>query len=386
MKINTNMSAIRTLTSLSKANNTTAKVMERLSSGLRINSSADDAAGMAISKKLSTQVKGLEQANRNAMDGISMIQTAEGTLNEVHSMLQRMKELTVQASNGTYSAEDKESAINEINQLIEEMESMQQRSQFNKMNLLDGSYDKFSLHIGANKDQCMDINGDGINLANVLVNLTGVSMDRVQSGLTSPGAFNIPAGSEVSIDGQVVDFSSGDIKLKAGSVVSIKLKEDVNFAITQNGTTESVTVKAGEKLIFKVGNDVAGQQISAASLPIGDDTTMTTIKSGSLGKVSQSFLTFDNTSNPVARIDAAITETSLMRGRLGAYQNRLEHTTANLQVSEENMTSSLSRIQDADMAEEMAYYTQYNVISQAATAMLAQANQRPQQVLQLLNS
>ena len=184
----------------------------------------------------------------------------------------------------------------------------------------------------------------------------------------------------------MVDFSSGDIKLKAGSVVSIKLKEDVNFAITQNGTTESVTVKAGEKLIFKVGNDVAGQQISATSLPIGDDTTMTTIKSGSLGKVSQSFLTFDNTSNPVARIDAAITETSLMRGRLGAYQNRLEHTTANLQVSEENMTSSLSRIQDADMAEEMAYYTQYNVISQAATAMLAQANQRPQQVLQLLNS
>ncbi len=271
MKINSNMSAIRTLTSLGKANNNASKAMERLSSGLRINSSADDAAGMAISKKMNTQIKGLDQANRNAMDGISMIQTAEGALNEVHSMLQRMRELSVQAANGTYEDADRETVMQEINQLMEEIDAMKERTQFNKMNLLDGSYKNFTLHIGANKDQSMNIEGDRISIDNILNHI-----------------------------------------------------EDLDVVTAASSATE--------------------------------------------------------------KIDAAIEETSAIRGRLGAYQNRLEHTASNLQVSEENMTASMSRIQDADMAEEMTSYTQYNVISQAATAMLAQANQRPQQVLQLLNS
>ncbi|ADZ82773.1 flagellin N-terminal helical domain-containing protein [Cellulosilyticum lentocellum] len=271
MKINTNMSAIRTLTSLTKANGSASKAMERLSSGLRINSAADDAAGMAISRKMNTQVKGLDQANRNAMDGISMIQTAEGALDEVHSMLQRMRELSVQASNGTYENADRETIEQEINQLMQEMEAMKERTQFNKMNLLDGSYENFTLHIGANKDQCMNIDGEEISIENILTPLQGI-----------------------------------DIVTKADEAIQ--------------------------------------------------------------------------------KVDAAIEKTSAIRGRLGAYQNRLEHTVSNIQVSEENMTASMSRIQDADMAEEMTDYTQYNVISQAATAMLAQANQRPQQVLQLLNS
>ena len=157
MKINSNMSAIRTLTSLGKANNNAPKAMERLSSGLRINSSSDDAAGMAISRKMNTQVKGLNQANRNAMDGISMIQTAEGALNEIHSMLQRMRELSVQAANGTYEEADRKAIEQEVNQLMEEIDAMKERTQFNKMNLLDGSYENFTLQIGANKDQSMAI-------------------------------------------------------------------------------------------------------------------------------------------------------------------------------------------------------------------------------------
>lgn len=277
MKINTNIAAIKTLNQLNKATNSASKTMERLSSGLRINSAADDAAGLAISQKMDTQVRGLKQANRNAMDGISLIQTAEGALNEVHSMLQRMRELTVQAANGTYSTEDKVNITDEISALEEEITAIRERTEFNKKTLLNGSQTTFTLQVGANENQTMDIDGKEMDLDGVL-----------------------------------------------------KLLND--------GTT--------------LVSDVADA---------------------------------NKVGGAITKIDAAIAQTSQIRSKLGAYQNRLEHTVSNLGVSEENITAALSRIQDADMAEEMTNYTQKNVLSQAATAMLAQANQRPQQVLQLLN-
>lgn len=272
MKINHNMTAIKTLNALNKADSSASKTMERLSSGLRINCAADDAAGLAIAQKMDTQVRGLKQANRNAMDGISLIQTAEGALNEVHSMLQRMRELTLQGANGTVTSQDRVAIQDEITSLEEEIKAIQERTEFNTIDVLNTST-TFKLHVGANQGQIMEMNGTDINLDNVINQLDGVASN------------------------------------------------------VQN-----------------------------------------------------------NPDAALGQLDEAITATSKMRSKLGAYQNRLEHTVSNLQVSEENMTAALSRIEDADMAEEMTQYTQKNIVSQAATAMLAQANQRPQQVLQLLNS
>lgn len=273
MKINHNIPAIRTLNELNKVNNKAADSMLRLSSGLRINSAADDAAGMAIANKMDAQVRGLRQANRNTMDGVSMVQTAEGALNEVHAMLHRMRELSVQAANGTYSKEDTEKIQQEIDQLTEEITRIGETTEFNQKPLLQGDGKggniKVTLQVGANKGQTLEV--------------------------------------EIS-----------DMRAEALGIKDVKVT-------TQAEADDAIT-----------------------------------------------------------KYDNAISMVSNQRSKLGAVQNRLEHTTKNLGVSEENLTASMSRIQDADMAYEMAQYTQQNVISQAATAMLAQANQRPQQVLQLL--
>ena len=280
MKISSNITAMMTATNMNIANNSAAKVMERLSSGLKINSAKDNPAGLAIAHKLSTQAKGLSQASDNVMNGISMIQTAEGAMNEVHSILNRMKELTVQGLNETLAESDRENIQAELDELIEEIKTIQKNTEFNQTNMLNME-SNIMIQTGANPSQALTINGKDINLSQTIEMIDGLKF------------------------------------------------EDKLDEVNENNP---------------------------------DDKDMLT------------------------RVDEAIQITSTIRGKLGAYQNRLEHTATNLGVSEENTIASLSRIEDADMAEEMTNYTQYNVISQAGIAMLAQANQRPQQVLQLLNS
>lgn len=280
MKISSNITAMMTVANMNVASNSTAKAMERLSSGLKINSAKDNPAGLAISNKLSTQVKGLSQASDNVMNGISMIQTAEGAMNEVHSILNRMKELTVQGLNETLAEGDRESIQAEMDELIEEIKTIQKNTQFNQTNMLNMESD-IMIQTGANASQALTINGADINL------------------------------------GQTIKMIDG-----------LKFEDELDEANKNN-------------LDYK---------------------------------------------DMLTRVDEAIQMTSTIRGKLGAYQNRLEYTATSLGASEENTIASLSRIEDADMAEEMTNYTQYNVISQAGIAMLAQANQRPQQVLQLLNS
>lgn len=280
MKVSSNITAMMTVANMNKANNSAATVMERLSSGLRINSAKDNPAGLAIAHKLSTQVKGLNQASDNIMNGISMIQTAEGAMNEVHSILNRMKELAVQGSNDTLDEEDRKNIHLEMDQLVKEIKNMQENTDFNNTKVLDIK-SNIMIQTGAGPNQSLQIEGSKININEVI---------------------------------DVVD----------------------KYELKDGETSES----SG---IFKDGT-------------ILDD------------------------------IDDAIEKTSKIRSRLGAYQNRLEYAATNVEVHEENTIASLSRIEDADMAEEMTNYTQQNVISQAGIAMLAQANQRPQQVLQLLNS
>jgi flagellin len=277
MIINHNLGAMNANRMMNINTNSSNKSMEKLSSGMRINRAGDDAAGLAISEKMRGQIRGLDQASANAQDGISMIQTAEGALNETHSILQRMRELAVQASSDTNTSDDRNEIQKENAELIKEIDRIATQTQFNTQNLLDktgGTSGVFTLQIGANTTQS--------------INVTFAKMDAGASGLGVSG----------------VDLGSGT---------------------AASGATAAI-----------------------------------------------------------ATIDAAIKLVSDERATMGANQNRLEHTINNLGTSSENLSAAESRIRDVDMAKEMSTFSKNNILSQAAQAMLAQANQQPQQVLQLL--
>lgn len=270
MRINTNVAAINAMRNLSTTQVLLAKSLERLSSGYRINRAADDAAGLAISEKLRSQVRGLSQAVRNAQDAVSLIQTAEGALNETHGILQRIRELAVQAANdGTLTSEDRQAIQAEIDSLLAEVDRIANTTQFNTKPLLDGTLTLFTFQVGANQNQ----------------------------------------------------------------VIEVSVKAATTSALTINGL--NVTTLSGAQ-------------------------------------------------QAIVSVDNAIKEISKLRGDLGAAQNRLEHTIANLGVASENLTAAESRIRDADMAAEMVSFSRALILQQAGTAMLAQANVLPQVVLQLL--
>lgn len=272
MRINNNMMSMNAHRQLTINTGLQGKSLEKLSSGYRINRAGDDAAGLSISEKMRGQIRGLTQASRNAQDGISLIQTVEGNLNEVHSILQRMRELAVQAANDTNETEDRTAIAQEISSLTVEMDRISKATEFNKKKLLDGSISDLRLQIGANADP--DANG---------LIITFSQLDSTTLGLSA------------------VDVSS-----------------------------------------------------------------------------------YANATTAITSIDAAIEQVSMVRSGLGAVQNRLEHTINNLDNAAENLQAAESRIRDADMAKEMMAFTKNNILIQASTAMLAQGNQAPQSVLQLL--
>jgi flagellin len=270
MRINTNTAAMNTYSRLTQANGARGNSMAKLSSGLRINRAGDDAAGLSISEKMKNQISGLNQATRNAQDGISLIQTAEGALNETHSILNRMRDLSVQASNDTNSDEDRAAIKLEIDELVSELDRISTDTKFNGIQLLGGDEQDLNIQIGANADDSA---------------LTIKTVDASSEGLS------------------VHELSVEDAESAKGAITSI---------------------------------------------------------------------------------DAAIQSVSDARATFGAQQNRLEHTINNLTTTKENLSEANSRIRDVDMAEEMMEFTKNNILSQASTAMLAQANQMPQGVLQLL--
>ncbi|MGI6285518.1 flagellin [Neomoorella humiferrea] len=278
MRINQNISALNAYRNLSATNAAMSKSMEKLSSGLRINRAADDAAGLAISEKMRGQIRGLNQAVRNAQDAISLIQTAEGALNETHSILQRMRELAVQAANDTYTTSDRAKIKDELIQLRKELNRIASTTEFNTRKLLDGSFKGRRFQIGANSGQ--------------------------------------------------------------------------NLSLTIKTMTASALNISSSKLSIATGLTASKQQSNANAL--------------------------------ITTLNNALELVSNERSKMGAYQNRLEHTIANLQTAAENLTAAESRIRDVDMAQEMMAFTRNQILMQAGTAMLAQANQVPATVLQLL--
>ena len=297
LRIYQNVEALNAHRQLAVNQGNLSKSIEKLSSGLRINRAGDDAAGLAISEKMRGQIRGLKQAQRNAQDGISLIQTAEGALQEVHAILQRMRELAVQAANDTNTLGDRKEIQKEINQLIDEIDRIAKDTEFNTQKLLNGAFETTALviHIGANAGQKLDI-----NIADMQTTALGTD----------------PKGSTpVNING-----------LKVADVDSVD-----------------------------------------------EDTT-------NPGGV----LTQADADKAITNIQDAINQVSAERSKLGAYQNRLEHTIANLGTAAENLAAAESRIRDVDMAAEMMEFTKNQILQQAGVAMLAQANMAPQAVLQLL--
>jgi flagellin len=376
MRINHNIAALNTHRQLNSASEAQSKSMEKLSSGLRINRAGDDAAGLAISEKMRGQIRGLDQASRNAQDGISLIQTAEGALNETHDILQRMNELATQAANGNLQTEDRTAIGDELTQLNSEIDRISSSTNFNGKALLDGSFG-VQLKTG--------VGGTGIKVGSDGV--TGIDI----SGAKANTNFDISFAAGV----YTLDDNAGNtqsVTLADGTAGTLNF-DKLGVKISVNGSQAGATLTGSTAGGGTAGQISTGAQ-AAVNIQIGANTSNAEKLGITISKIDTSAgslntgaisVADDATSRTAMDITKnAINVVSAERSRLGAYQNRLEHSINNLNTSSENLTAAESRVRDVDMAKEMMTQTKNSILSQAAQAMLAQSNQMPQGVLQLL--
>ena len=514
MRINHNISALQTNAHMRKTGNALDKAMEKLASGYKINRASDDAAGMAISRKMKTQIAGLERASMNGSDGISVIQTAEGALNEVTSILQRCRELSVQAANDVNTVDDRAAIQQEINELMKEVQRISETTEFNTKTLLDGNLDNnsytnnskveliYSSENVAAAEYTMKVTKDPrqavVNCGNVTAGTVG-TIDEAKAGSVNINGMSIEIGVGDTLDtifpklrdecdmlGIDVFFGTGPIpgdyaetagykEVKKedgtgslifmtrgyGSTQKIDIQcDNADLAATLGLSTDTVTAKgidAEAELVYAdpddptntsqfkktattsgdgnivtvkdsngfemryrvepgtantVFTDATGDKTVDASsaggttaevnstllsagtmfLQVGANENQTMevkiprIDPETLGIQDANVMTHESADRAISLFDNAVNFVSSIRAKLGAYQNRLEHTVENLDTANYNLTEAVSRIEDADMAEQMTVFTQQNVLQQAGTSMLAQANERPQTILSLLNS
>jgi flagellin len=460
MIINHNLSALNANRMMNINSSNANKSMQKLSSGLRINSAADDAAGLAISEKMRGQIRGLDQASANASDGISLLQTAEGALNETHSILQRMRELSVQSSNDTNTLDDRKEIQKEIEQLKSETNRISDNTEFNTQKLLNGSLGAVGNSADASKVEVVSVTGlkVGTYTTNVDVvatkaaktsggnavdadvatavaagalKINGVTIDTtgvtdVASLTTKVNSYKDQTGVEITAgtagsaafvltateygSAAKIDLSGSNAAWNANGVfgaaavgpgvdakITITTPDSVSQQVTGNG--QNVVYQGAEFNVLASATG-AGPNInvttSGATLQIGsnqdqnmlvdiNEMSTKTLGDSTVGLVKDiDVQTQDGANKAIETLDKAIKQVSAERSKIGAFQNRLEHTINNLGTSSENMTTAEARIRDVDMAKEMSTFSKNNILSQAAQAMLAQANQQPQQVLQLL--
>ena len=357
MRINTNVSALNTYSRLTAANASKSNSLSKLSSGMRINKAGDDAAGLAISEKMKGQIGGLSQAKSNAQDGISLIQTAEGALNETHSILGRMRDLAVQSSNGTLSTDDREAISKEFSALSDEIDRISTTTEFNTKSLLKGGESgekaSFIFQIGANANQTMSV-----KIGDMGAKALGVDALKLEEAKD--------AESEIAKKVETAFLAGTETYDADGKIDPSGTKaSDLQTAIA-NATDD--TARAAAQKTY----DAALETFKASA---NGQTAIATAKT----EVEE-----DAKNSTVSKIDNAIKAVSAQRADLGAAQNRLEHTINNLGTTQENLSEANSRIRDVDMAQEMMSFTKSNILSQAATSMLAQANSMPNSVLSLL--
>lgn len=371
IQINTNVMALNAQHRLAETGMKYSKALERLSSGLRINRAADDAAGLAISEKLRAQVKGLTQASRNAQDGISMIQTGEGSLNESHSILQRMRELVVQAGTATVSSGDKSQIQSEVGQLQSELDRIAQTTQFNGVSLLTGG-------LGSKVTATTAGLADGLSQATSNGAKAGTYTFTAVAGTTSGTKLTLDdgAGHIQTVDNVALPTGLNTASVNFGQLgLSINVNSNLT-ATSLNGKTITTTGGQGQ---FLVGANASAAEFIGVTVSAMDSSGLSV--TATAVDVTSNTLT---TQGMLASIDTAIGSVSTARSTLGAVQNRLEHTINSLAASTENLSASESRIRDTDVSQETTNMVTAQILSQAGTSVLAQANQAPQGALALL--
>ena len=407
MVIQHNLTAMNANRMLNVTTSAQSKSAEKLSSGYKINRAADDAAGLSISEKMRKQIRGLTQASSNAQDGVSAVQTAEGALTEVHSMLQRMNELAVQSANGTNSQTDRKAIQDEIDQLTSEIDRVSETTKFNETYLLKGDSTKAAKANFMKSDYAIK---DGVKLylegeTDTDKNLTGDALkEAIASGAkiyteeAGAGKQDKNTANKLAIKGSDYAYVTKlyDKKGNAVTAEQIKAKQAADGTDATNDgyfTSEGgkgVAVAADAAAAFTEGYDVNGA--ISFSLHVGADSAadnkievkIESMSAAGIGVKGLNVSTEDDATAAIDRISEAIQKVSSQRSTLGAAQNRLEHTIANLDNVVENTTSAESRIRDTDMAQEMVNYSKNNILAQAGQSMLAQANQSNQGVLSLL--
>lgn len=441
MRINHNISAQMANVNLKKTDTRLSSSLERLSSGYKINKAADDSAGMAITNKMRAQIRALDQASRNSEDGQSIIETAEGAMGEIENILQRVRELAVQTSNDTYALEDREAVQKEVDELLDEVDRIATTTEFNGTALLDGSaartfassnidikpiYTSMSVEKGDYKltvDQVAEPAELTVPLPSVPSSITlnktiiefpaSMNDDAVAERLQAAcDAMNIDMernGGSVTFKTrstgslEQITYSDGTVeKVARGKEAEITLQDGFESTATYSGDGNLVTIRDNEGFEMQIETNVVGQtelrvfDAGYMTVQIGANESQTLnmnfpeVSCLNLGLRSSdgndkiNLCTQYSSELALDSMDRAIKKVSGARSTLGSYQNRLETTTSSLDLSSQNITEAMSRIGDTDMADEMTKYTQNEVLSQAATSMLAQANNRPQQIMSLL--
>jgi flagellin len=396
--INTNNVSLNAQRNLNMSQSSLATSMQRLSSGLRVNSAKDDAAGLAIAERMNTQVRGLNVAARNANDGISLAQTAEGALGKVGDMLQRMRELAVQAANASNSAEDRKALQAEVTQLRDEIDRVAKGASFNGKKLLDGSFTAATFQIGANS-------GDSITVGS-LTDTRATSLSKVAYAQNTVASFNantvITAAATAIADG-TLDITVAGVTTELGAIPAAgsgqerlgQVVEAINRKTSDTGVSAYLVDGGGGAFsveLLSSKTDAAGAALvptfSAGFTAIDTGFTPPTLVAATAA-AGKGIDTIDITSDKnawiaIKKLDSALNQVNSSRGTLGAVQSRFENAVANIQIQAENTSAARGRIMDADFATETANLSRAQILQQAGTAMVAQANQLPQQVLSLL--
>ncbi|WP_372486338.1 flagellin [Stenotrophomonas sepilia] len=391
--INTNTMSLNAQRNLSTSGSSLATTIQRLSSGSRINSAKDDAAGLAISERFGTQIRGTDVAIRNANDGISLAQVAEGSLTEIGNNLQRVRELSVQAANATNSASDRKALQAEVTQLVSEIDRVAKQSDFNGTKLLDGSFSSQLFQVGANAGQAIAIDKTIDAKANAL---GGAKFDTNSLALADPGT-----NADLKVTGlQINGVTIADVDVKQGADAAATGKASREALVT------AINAKIGETGVYAEVNGTAGVTLTSVKDSVNADGSFKAITASVgtwTGATAPTFTATTAAAAPAAKyasnldvstvkgaqqamevVDKALSAINSTRADLGAVQNRFTSVVANLQTSSENLSASRSRIKDTDFAKETAELTRTQILQQAGTAMLAQANQVPQGVLSLL--
>ena len=391
MRINTNLNAMTALNSATKNTALAGSSMEKLSSGLKINKAADNATGLAISEKMRSQIRGLDQASQNTQDGISVVQTAEGAIEEVGNIVQRMRELAVQGANETNTGSDRAKISEELTQLHEEIDRIAESTQFNGKDLLNGNVtvrtetnakldkvdaktDNVKVDSGFDFESLGFTNNTGEIKIKTVANGTGIKLNDK----------DLPTGYGFTVDNGIQD--SVTITDTNGKKLSFKVTAEIDKDTDDKLLTLSAENKqiSGKEISLQVGANTSDSQtlkvkienVSTKSLGLDKDTISKMAKEGTKGTIAANEM-LDSLDNALERVNTS-------RANLGAMQNRLETTASNLTTSNENLTAAESRIRDVDVAEEMMNLSKLNLINQAAQAMMSQAKSQPEGVMQLL--